>query len=83
MKKVILVTGGTGYIGSHAVKELRDNGYRLLVYDDLSTDHQWAVKRHELIGGDLDDKKYLQGILAKEKPLAVMHFAANSIVNES
>ncbi|MBW2040284.1 MAG: UDP-glucose 4-epimerase GalE [Deltaproteobacteria bacterium] len=83
MEKVILVTGGAGYIGSHVVKELRKKGYRPLVYDNLSTGHQWAVRRDELIEGDLEDKLHLQEVLEKEKPLAVMHFAANAIVSES
>ncbi|MBN1254719.1 MAG: UDP-glucose 4-epimerase GalE [Deltaproteobacteria bacterium] len=83
MKKVILVTGGAGYIGSHVVKELERKGYQPLVYDNLSTGHRWAMKRDELIEGDLGDKAHLQKILHKEKPVAVMHFAARSIVSES
>jgi UDP-glucose 4-epimerase len=83
MKKAILVTGGAGYIGSHAVKELRNQGYRAVVYDNLSTGHQWAVKRDELIKGDLGDISHIQQILQQEKPVAVMHFAASSLVGES
>jgi UDP-glucose 4-epimerase len=83
MNKVILVTGGAGYIGSHAVKELRKQGYHALVYDNLSTGHQWAVKKDELIKGDLADREYVQSVLEKEKPIAVMHFAASSLVGES
>jgi UDP-glucose 4-epimerase len=83
MDKCVLVTGGAGYIGSHVVKELRKKGYRPLVYDNLSTGHQWAVRQEELIQGDLGDKGYLQEILHKKKPLAVMHFAASTIVGES
>jgi UDP-glucose 4-epimerase len=83
IKHIIFVTGGAGYIGSHVAKELRRKGYRPLVYDNLSTGHQWAVSKDELIEGDLGNKEYLQAILHKEKPLAVMHFAADSIVNES
>ena len=83
MKKVILVTGGAGYIGSHVVKELRRQGYRLLVYDNLSTGHRWAIKGDKLIEGDLGDKRRVEEILHKEKPLAVMHFAASAIVGES
>jgi UDP-glucose 4-epimerase len=82
-KPVILVTGGAGYIGSHAVKELRRKGYRPLVYDNLSTGHQWAIREDELIKGDLGDKGLVEEILHKEKPLAVMHFAASAIVTES
>ena len=83
MKKVILVTGGAGYIGSHVVKELGREGYRPLVYDNLSTGHRWAIKGGELIEGDLGDKRHVEEILHKEKPLAVMHFAASAIVGES
>jgi UDP-glucose 4-epimerase len=83
MNKVILVTGGAGYIGSHAVKELRKQGYKVLAYDNLSTGHQWAVKKGELIKGDLADREYVQSVLEKEKPIAVMHFAASSLVGES
>jgi UDP-glucose-4-epimerase GalE len=83
MKKVIFVTGGAGYIGGHAVKELRKQGYQPLVYDNLSTGHQWAVRKDELIAGDLGDTSHVQQILQQEKPVAVMHFAASSIVSES
>ena len=83
MNKVILVTGGAGYIGSHAVKELRTQGYKVLAYDNLSTGHQWAVKKDELIEGDLADREYVQSVLKKENPIAVMHFAASSLVGES
>ena len=83
MKKVILVTGGAGYIGSHVVKELRRKGYRPVVYDNLSTGHRWAIRRDELIEGDLGDKRHVEEILHKEKPLSVMHFAASALVGES
>jgi UDP-glucose 4-epimerase len=83
MEKVILVTGGAGYIGSHVVKELRRRGYGPLVYDNLSTGHQWAIRQDELIEGDLGDKGHVEEILHKEKPVAVMHFAASALVGES
>lgn len=83
MERVILVTGGAGYIGSHVVKELRRQGYRLLVYDNLSTGHRWAIRQDELIEGDLGDRGRIEEVLYKEKPLAVMHFAASSLVGES
>jgi UDP-glucose 4-epimerase len=83
MKQTILVTGGAGYIGSHAVKELRKQGYHSLVYDNLSTGHQWAVKKDELIEGDLEDISHVQQILRQKNPVAVMHFAASSLVGES
>jgi UDP-glucose 4-epimerase len=83
MEKVILVTGGAGYIGSHVVKELRKREYHPLVYDNLSTGHSWAIRQDELITGDLRDQGDIQEILHKVKPLAVMHFAASSLVGES
>jgi UDP-glucose 4-epimerase len=83
MEKVILVTGGAGYIGSHVAKELGKRGYRALVYDNLSTGHQWAIRQDDLIKGDLGDKSHIEEILHKEKPLAVMHFAASTVVGES
>jgi UDP-glucose 4-epimerase len=83
MKRVILITGGAGYIGSHVVKELRRQGYRFLVYDNLSTGHRWALRGAEFVEGDLEDQGHVQAILHKEKPLAVMHFAASSLVGES
>jgi len=83
MKQVILITGGAGYIGSHAVKELRNKGYRPVVYDNLSTGHQWAVKKDELIEGDLEDISHVQQILRQKNPVAIMHFAASSLVSES
>jgi UDP-glucose 4-epimerase len=83
MEKVILVTGGAGYIGSHVVKELRRQGYQTLVYDNLSTGHSWAINWDELIEGDLGDQGHIQEILHREKPVTVMHFAASALVEES
>lgn len=83
MKKVVLVTGGAGYIGSHVVKQLRGKGYRPLVYDNLSTGHRWAVRGSKLIEGELGDKEHLQEVLTREKPLAVMHFAGSILLGES
>lgn len=82
--KTILVTGGAGYIGSHTVKELLKNGYKVLVYDNLSSGHKWAVLRPaKLIVGDLLDEKKLSATLKKYKPDAVMHFAASIEAGES
>jgi UDP-glucose-4-epimerase GalE len=83
MKKTILVTGGAGYIGSHVGKELRRKGYRPLIYDNLSTGHRWAIREEEFVEGDLGDQGHVQEILHKEHPLAVMHFAASALVEES
>ena len=83
MKRVILITGGAGYIGSHVVKELGRKGYQPLVYDNLSTGHRWAVKKDALREGDLGDKEKLRVVIEKEKPLAVMHCAGSTVVSES
>ena len=79
----ILVTGGAGYIGSHVVKLLGENGYKVLTYDDLSTGHKWAVLYGDLIKADLADKKALRKVFKEFKPDAVMHFAASIVVPES
>ncbi len=83
MKKV-LVTGGAGYIGSHAVNALIDAGYEVVVVDSLETGHWEAVHPDaEFYEGDIRDLKFLGSVFKKEKPDAVMHFAAYSIVGES
>jgi UDP-glucose 4-epimerase len=84
MKKVtVLVTGGAGYIGSHMVKALGEHGYEVITFDNLSTGHKWAVLCGELIVGDLNDQKKLEGIFERYKPDVVMHFAAHIVVHES
>ncbi len=79
----ILVTGGAGYIGSHVVKALGQRGYGILVYDNLSTGHEWAVLYGKLVKGDLSDKVLLDKVIKEFKPDAVMHFAAFIQVEES
>ncbi|MEW6002268.1 MAG: UDP-glucose 4-epimerase GalE [Nitrospirota bacterium] len=79
----ILVTGGAGYIGSHVVKALGEKGYRIAVYDNLSTGHEWAVLYGELIRGDLADKSFLEKVIKEFEPDAVMHFAAFIEVEDS
>ncbi len=82
MKK-ILVTGGAGYIGSHVVKALGEEGYELLVYDNLSTGNQWAVLAGRLVQGELADRSALDRLLMEFRPDAVIHFAASIVVSES
>jgi UDP-glucose 4-epimerase len=82
-KKRIFVTGGAGYIGSHVVKMLGENGYDILVYDNLSSGNSWAVLHGELVVGDLADKENLIKILEKFRPDAIIHFAAFIEVAES
>lgn len=81
--KHVLVTGGAGYIGSHACKVLAANGYIPVTYDNLSTGWQDAVKFGPFEQGDLLDRARLDAVFAKYAPVAVMHFAALSQVGES
>jgi UDP-glucose 4-epimerase len=77
------VTGGAGYIGSHACKALTAAGYTPVTYDNLSTGWQEAVKFGPFEQGDLTDRARLDQIFAAYQPVAVMHFAALSQVGES
>jgi UDP-glucose 4-epimerase len=79
----ILVTGGAGYIGSHVVKALGEKGHVILVYDNLSTGHEWAVLYGRLVKADLSDETTLYEIIKEFKPDAVIHFAASIQVEES
>lgn len=79
----ILVTGGAGYIGSHVVKALGEEGHELLIYDNLSTGHEWAVLSGRLLRGDLADRTAIREALRDFRPEAVMHFAASIQVEES
>jgi UDP-glucose-4-epimerase GalE len=76
MTGTVLVTGGAGYIGSHAVKVLAAAGCRVVVYDDLSAGHREAVRDGELVEGALHDGARLQDTIRRYRPGAVMHFAA-------
>jgi UDP-glucose 4-epimerase len=83
MKGHILVTGGAGYVGSHACKALSRAGYVPVAFDNLSTGWAEAVRFGPLVQGDLMDRASLDRAFAEYRPIAVMHFAALSIVNES
>jgi UDP-glucose 4-epimerase len=78
----ILVTGGAGYIGSHACRALRAAGYQPVVFDNFSTGHRSFVDG-PLVTGDLLDKAALDGAFVRHDIVAVMHFAAASLVGES
>jgi len=80
--QAILVTGGGGYIGSHACRALRAAGYRPVVFDNFSTGHRSFVAG-PLVTGDLLDKAALDDAFARHEIVAVMHFAAASLVGES
>lgn len=80
----ILVTGGAGYIGSHAVYQLIDQGKDVVVIDNLQTGHRKAVHPEaKFYKGDLRDRDFMQEVFSKEKIEGVIHFAANSLVGES
>ncbi|TNF12782.1 MAG: UDP-glucose 4-epimerase GalE [Rhodobacteraceae bacterium] len=83
MKPHVLVTGGAGYIGSHACKALSRAGYVPVCFDNFSTGWKEAVKFGPLEEGDLADRARLDEVFAKYQPIAVMHFAALSLVGES
>lgn len=79
----ILVTGGAGYIGSHAVKMLLEKDYKIITLDNLSKGHRKSVLGGKFIQGDLRDKDLLKSIFSSCQIDPVMHFAANSLVGES
>ena len=81
--RAVLVTGGAGYIGSHAAKALRRAGYRVVVYDNLVAGHRGAVKFGELVEGDILDTASVEEALRRHDVFAVMHFAAFLDVGES
>ncbi|RLA63570.1 MAG: UDP-glucose 4-epimerase GalE [Epsilonproteobacteria bacterium] len=83
MKNKILVVGGAGYIGSHVVKLLGEDGYEILILDNLSTGNKEAITYGELIVGELADGKLLDSIFMEHKIDAVMHFAGSIVVPES
>lgn len=80
----ILVLGGAGYIGSHAVDQLIEKGYAVAVVDNLQTGHEKAVhEKATFYQGDIRDKAFLESVFEKENVEGVVHFAANSLVGES
>ena len=80
----LVITGGAGYIGSHMVRLLAEEGHECVVFDNLSTGHAWAVdKRAKLVPGDLSDAAALRKLLTKQGIDAVLHFAASIVVPES
>lgn len=79
----ILVFGGAGYIGSHACKALQQAGYNPVVFDNFATGHRWAVQWGELVEADINDIHAVDDAFKRYRPLAVMHFAAASLVGES
>lgn len=81
---IVLVLGGAGYIGSHATSKLIENGHEVVVIDNLQTGHKTAIhKNAKFYQGDIRDIEFLREVFSKEKIQGVMHFAANSLVEES
>ena len=79
----VLVTGGAGYIGSHACKVLKQSGFIPVTFDNLVTGWRDAVKFGPFEQGDLLNKRDIDRVFEKHSPVAVMHFAALSQVGES
>ncbi|MGN7867569.1 UDP-glucose 4-epimerase GalE [Paracoccus sp. 22332] len=83
MSRTVLVTGGAGYIGSHACKALAAAGYLPVTLDNLSTGWRDAVKFGPFVQADLLDRAALDAAFAEHRPAAVLHFAALSQVGEA
>lgn len=79
----ILVTGGAGYIGSHACLKLKERGHHPVAYDNLVYGHSESALDWDLVTGDLADDERLRGVFKKYDFQAVMHFAAYAYVGES
>ena len=83
MSKSVLVTGGAGYVGSHACKVLARSGYLPVVLDDFSRGHREAVRWGPLVQCDIADRATVAVTLAQHRISVVMHFAAYAYVGES
>jgi UDP-glucose 4-epimerase len=84
MSAAVLVTGGAGYIGSHAVLALRDAGFKVSVIDTLATGFRWAVPQDvPFYHGDINDGALFDQIVNEQGIIAVMHFAGSVVVPES
>ena len=80
----VLVLGGAGYIGSHAVDQLISQGFEVIVVDNLGTGHRDAVhKDAQFYEGDIRDKAFLTNVFSQHQIEGVFHFCAYSLVGES
>jgi len=83
-RPAILVTGGAGYIGSHATLALVDAGWPVVVIDNLSTGFQWAVPAQAtFVQADIADQPLVEGLIAEHDIQAIIHFAGSIVVPES
>ena len=80
---MILVTGGAGYIGSHAVKALRKADFQPLIFDNFSTGHPWFVRGTPAFEGDVRNPEDLARVFAEYPIDGVLHFAGKALVGES
>lgn len=84
MKKYVLVTGGAGYIGSLTSSMLLNDGYEVVILDDLSTGHKWLVdERATLIEGDFGDQNLMSELVKEFSFYGAMHFAGETIIPTS
>jgi UDP-glucose 4-epimerase len=79
----IFVSGGAGYIGSHITKVLGEKGCDIVVFDDLSFGHEWAILYGRFVKGNLSDYQLLDALFKSENFDAVIHLAAYVVVDES
>jgi UDP-glucose 4-epimerase len=80
---VVLVTGGAGYVGSHACKALAGAGFCPVTYDNLHAGNRFAVRWGPLEIGDLLHAERLREVVRAYRPVAIIHFAASALVGES
>lgn len=83
MSRVVLVTGGAGFIGSHTCKRLAEAGIQPVVYDNLSTGHRTNVRWGPLVEGELEDTGRIVEAIRTFRPECLIHFAASAYVGES
>ena len=78
----LLIPGGAGYIGSHMVKYAQEHDHEVVVLDDFSTGHEWAVRDCEILRVSLLDRYKLAQLLNGRSFDGVIHFAAKSLVDD-
>ncbi len=83
MSEAVLVTGGAGYVGSHACKRLAEEGFHPVTFDNLSAGHRWAVRWGPLVTGEINDRQALAEAIERHRPVAAMHFAGLISVADS